>query len=180
MAAITRTADRKEAVTATTDFLAKRRVHDDGAVARFGWTRRINRGTSDTTGSVRRSIEAVTEGLEQALMSGLQQQAAAGQIPPLVLAKLISLVGGDKMELPEALNQVMEDAKAQAEADAAAQQQGSAADQAMATAGPAAVAGMPSIAGPSPNQQNLAGLMARLRQPAMTIVPGRNVAQGGV
>ena len=31
---------------------------------RFDWTRRSNRGTSGTTGSVRRSIEAVTEGLK--------------------------------------------------------------------------------------------------------------------
>jgi hypothetical protein len=64
MAAITRGTDRKEAVAATTDFLAKRRVHDVEAAARFDWTRRVNRGTSETTGSVRRSIEAVTEGLE--------------------------------------------------------------------------------------------------------------------
>jgi len=64
VAAITRDADRKEPVTATTDLLAKRRVHDGGAVARFDWTRRSNRGTTETTGSVRRSIEAVTEGLE--------------------------------------------------------------------------------------------------------------------
>ena len=44
--------------------LAKRRVHDVGAAARFDWTRLANRGTRMTTGSVRRSIEAVTEGLE--------------------------------------------------------------------------------------------------------------------
>jgi hypothetical protein len=64
MAAITRDADRKETVAATADLLAKRRIHDGGAVARFDWTRRSNRGTTETTGSVRRSIEAVTEGLE--------------------------------------------------------------------------------------------------------------------
>ena len=72
VAAITRRADRKEAVAAPTGFLAKRRVHDVGAAARFDWTRRSNRGTRETTGSVRRSIEAVTEGLEvhlQALTS---------------------------------------------------------------------------------------------------------------
>jgi hypothetical protein len=40
VAAITRGADRKEAITASTAFLAKRRVHDDDAVARFDWTRR--------------------------------------------------------------------------------------------------------------------------------------------
>jgi hypothetical protein len=64
MAAITRCADREEAIAASTDFLAKRRVHDVEAAARFDWTRLANRGTRETTGSVRRSIEAVTEGLE--------------------------------------------------------------------------------------------------------------------
>ena len=64
MAAITRDADRKEAVAEPADLLAKRRVHDVGAAARSDWTRRANRGTRDTTGSVCRSTEAVTEGLE--------------------------------------------------------------------------------------------------------------------
>jgi hypothetical protein len=64
VAAITRDADRKQPVATATDFLAKRRVHDGDAAVRFGWTRRANRGTRETTGSVRRSIEAVTEGLE--------------------------------------------------------------------------------------------------------------------
>jgi hypothetical protein len=64
MTAIARGADRKEAIAAATDFLAKRRIHDVEAAARFDWTRRSNRGTRETTGSVRRSIEAVTEGLE--------------------------------------------------------------------------------------------------------------------
>lgn len=69
MAAITRGADRKEAIAASTDFLAKRRVHDVEAAARFDWTRLANRGTRETTGSVRRSIEAVTEGLEHHLQA---------------------------------------------------------------------------------------------------------------
>jgi len=64
VAAVTRTADREESIAVATDFLAKRRVHDVEAAARFDWTRRSNRGTRETTGSVRRSIEAVTEGLE--------------------------------------------------------------------------------------------------------------------
>ena len=34
-------ADREEAIAAPTDFLAKRRVHDVGAAARFDWTRRV-------------------------------------------------------------------------------------------------------------------------------------------
>jgi serine/threonine protein kinase len=50
--AITRRADRKQPVAAPADFLAKRRVHDVGAAARFDWTRRSNRGTRATTDSV--------------------------------------------------------------------------------------------------------------------------------
>src|SRR6266581_2518556 len=64
VAAIARGADREESIAAATAFLAKRRVHEVEAAARFDWTRRLNRGTTQTTGSVRRSIEAVTEGLE--------------------------------------------------------------------------------------------------------------------
>ena len=64
MTAIARRTDGEDAIEASTDFLAKRPVHDVDAAARFDWTRRTNRGTRNTTGSVRRSIEAVTEGLE--------------------------------------------------------------------------------------------------------------------
>jgi hypothetical protein len=64
MAAIARRTKGEDAIAAPTDFLAKRPVHDVDAAARFDWTRRINRGTRERTGSVRRSIEAVTEGLE--------------------------------------------------------------------------------------------------------------------
>ena len=64
MAAITRGTDRKEAIASATDSLTERRVHEVGAAVRFDWTRRLNRGTREKTGSVRRSIEAVTEGLE--------------------------------------------------------------------------------------------------------------------
>jgi hypothetical protein len=64
VAAITRGADREEAIAAATDLLAERRIHDVEAAARFDWTRLAHRGTRERTGSVRRSIEAVTEGLE--------------------------------------------------------------------------------------------------------------------
>jgi hypothetical protein len=69
--------------------------------------------------------EIIVEGLEMAMLSGLQQQAAAGAIPPLTLAKIMQLVGSDKMELAEALNKAVEDAQkeAQAAAEAQAQQQ---------------------------------------------------------
>jgi hypothetical protein len=41
VAAITRGADREEAVAAPAGFLAKRRIHDVGAAARSDWTRRL-------------------------------------------------------------------------------------------------------------------------------------------
>jgi hypothetical protein len=46
VAAITRRADREGAIAASTDSLAKRRIHDVEAAARFDWTRRSNRGTN--------------------------------------------------------------------------------------------------------------------------------------
>jgi hypothetical protein len=42
MAAITRDADGEETITASADFLAKRRVHDVDAAARFDWTSPLN------------------------------------------------------------------------------------------------------------------------------------------
>jgi hypothetical protein len=83
VAAITRRADREEAIAASTDLLTKRRVHDVGAAARFDWTRRINRGTRETTGSVRRSIEAVAEGLKL-LPSGLHPTSPPTRQPTAV------------------------------------------------------------------------------------------------
>jgi len=77
VAAITRHADRKDAIAPSTDFLAKRPIHDVEAAARFDWTRRSNRGTRETTGSVRRSIEAVTEGLELHLQAFISIPAAS-------------------------------------------------------------------------------------------------------
>ena len=77
VAAITRHADRKDAIAASTDFLAKRPIHDVEAAARFDWTRRSNHGTRETTGSVRRSIEAVTEGLELHLQAFISIPAAS-------------------------------------------------------------------------------------------------------
>jgi hypothetical protein len=50
-------------VTGAARFLAKRLVHDVGAT-RTDWTRRPTRGTTPGIGSIRRCIEAVTEGLE--------------------------------------------------------------------------------------------------------------------
>ena len=94
LAAITRDADREETIAAATDFLAKRRVHDVGAAARFDWTRRANRGTREPTGSVRRSIEAVIEGLEL-LPPGLHLNPPQARQPTAIQ----SLRGGARRQL---------------------------------------------------------------------------------
>jgi hypothetical protein len=124
----------------------------------------------------------IAEGLEQALMSGIQQQASTGQIPPLVLSKVMTLVRNDKMELAEALNKVTEDAMKEQEKAA----QGAEPTPEMAMAG-AAVGGLAEgappgsrIPGASQGQADLAGLLSTLRKPAMTIQPMRGAARGAV
>ena len=119
----------------------------------------------------------IAEGLEQALVSGIQQQAASGAIPPLVLAKIMSLVASDRMELAEALTKVTEEAAAAAQQDQAAQQGPPTADQMMAPAAAQSLSGSP-IPGASQGQLDLGTLMSTLRKPAMTIQPGRGIAQG--
>ena len=106
----------------------------------------------------------IAEGLEQALMAGIQQQAASGQIPPLVVAKVMKLVQDDRLELAEALNRVTEEAMKEKEAEQAATETPDAltADATLsAMAGPQAA-----IQGPNPNQQNLGALLSTLRRGA--------------
>jgi hypothetical protein len=79
VAAIARRTNGEDAIAASTDFLAKRPVHDGDAAARFDWTRRTNRGTREMTGSVRRSIEAVIGGLEGSAPGPHLNLAAAPQ-----------------------------------------------------------------------------------------------------
>jgi hypothetical protein len=125
----------------------------------------------------------IAEGLEQALVSGIQQQAAEGAMPPLTLAKVMKLVKSDRMELAEALQKVADDA---AEEQAAMQQ--SQMDPSMMSAdqmnaGPTAqalAAGASPIPGASQGQQDLGTLMSTLRKPAMTIQPMRGMARGAV
>lgn len=119
----------------------------------------------------------IAEGLEQALVSGIQQQAASGAIPPLVLAKIMSLVASDRMELAEALTKVTEEAAAAAQQDQAQAPGPPTADQMMAPAAAQALSGSP-IPGANQGQLDLGTLMSTLRKPAMTIQPGRGIAQG--
>jgi hypothetical protein len=110
----------------------------------------------------------VAEGLQQALVAGLQQQAASGAIPPLVLSKVMKLVRDDKMELAEAFNKVTEDAMAEQEAQQAQAEMGQPSVDAMtADATVAAMAGpQAAVQGPNPSQQNLGQLLNTLRRGA--------------
>jgi hypothetical protein len=133
----------------------------------------------------------IAEGLEQALVSGIQQQAAApaaqGGIPPMVLAQIMTLVRTDKMELAEAITFVTEQAakKAQEQQAAQAQQQAGAppaAPDAAAMAGPAAaqaLTGSP-LPGPNPGQHDLSSLLSTLRRPVQTVMPMRNADRGAM
>lgn len=110
----------------------------------------------------------ITEGLEQALMSGLQQQAASGAIAPLIVAKIMKLVKDDKLELAEAMNKVTEEALKEQQAQEAEQTPDSltadATIQAMAGGQPQQP--QAAVQGPNPSQQNLGSLLSTLRRGA--------------
>ena len=128
----------------------------------------------------------IAEGLEQALMAGLQQQAQSGAIPPLVLAKIMTLVGQDKMELAQAMNKVTEDALAEEKAKQSQQdpmsQDPMSPDAAMAGAAAQAMTGAPAspIPGAGQGMKDLSAMLGDLRRPAMTIQPMRGVSQGAM
>lgn len=127
----------------------------------------------------------IAEGLEQALMAGIQQQAQSGAIPPLVLAKIMNLVKMDKMELPQALHKVTEDALAEEKAKQEEMMQGEepmSPDAAMAGAAAQSMTGAPpsSIPGVGGGMKDLATMLGDLRRPNMTIQPQRGVAQGAM
>jgi hypothetical protein len=133
----------------------------------------------------------IAEGLEQALVASIQQQAAGGQIPPLVLAKIMQIVKDDRLEIAEALQKVTEEARKEQERAAMAQQQQQqqqmTMEQAMAgatmgaTMGPQAAAAVGSpIPGAGQGMQDLGALLGSLRRPGMTVQPMRGVERGAM
>ena len=116
--------------------------------------------------------EIIAEGLEAALMASLQTKAAAGEIPPLVLSKIMKLVRSDKMELAEAMTKVNEEAMEEAQKEQEAEAPMTP-DRAMAGAtvgamsGPAAGAmaeEQAAIQPPNQDQMNLGSLLSTLRR----------------
>jgi hypothetical protein len=124
----------------------------------------------------------IAEGLEQALMAGIQQQASSGQIPPLVLSKVMTLVQNDKMELADALNKVTEDALKEEQAkQQAPPDQPMSPEMAMAGSAAQSMAGPQSpIPGTGQGMKDLGAMLGDLRRPNMTIQPQRGVAQGAM
>lgn len=103
----------------------------------------------------------IAEGLETALMSGLQQQASQGAIPPDTLARIMRVVRNDRLELAEAVTKVQEDAQAEQQAE----------EETPPGAGPAAAAlsgnpeAMSPVPGVGPGSADLSSLLASLRMP---------------
>lgn len=103
----------------------------------------------------------IAEGLEVALLSGLQQQAASGQIPPDTLARVMRLVETDRLELAEAITKAQEQAQAEQQAQ----------EPTPPGAGPAAAAlsGNPEAMSPVPGvgagPADLTAMLANLRMP---------------
>lgn len=113
----------------------------------------------------------VVEALEQSLLAGMQAQAQSGQMSPMVLSKVMRLVGTDKMELADAITKVTEDALAEQQAQQQGQQptpEGAAAPNALQ-----AMAGGPGgpIPGMSvmPGMGQLGDMLGQLRRPVMAV-----------
>lgn len=123
----------------------------------------------------------IAESLEQSLVAGIQQQAASGSIPPMVLAKVMTLVKNDKMELAEAMTKVTEDAMKAEQAKQQAAMAGQAAEptveQAMAP-GAAALTGSP-IPGATQGTQDLGALLSALRRPQMAVADRTGTMSNG-
>lgn len=121
----------------------------------------------------------ISEGLESALMQGLNQQVAAGQMPPSDVARLIELVGRNKIELADAIMQVQTEAQQrQATSGEPGTPEGPVeagspeAQPGIAMPGAGAEAG---TVGPTPDTQGLANLLRSLgtagRTPNVNNVP---------
>lgn len=105
----------------------------------------------------------IGESLEAAVLSSLQQQAAAGAIPPSDLARIMQLVLSNQVELADAIAQVHEEAQARQATTVEPAAPGSPeAQPGLAQPGAGAEAG---TIGPTANEQGLSALLSALRGP---------------
>jgi hypothetical protein len=126
------------------------------------------------------SDEVVAEGLEQALMAGLQSMASQPGAPVADIAAIMKMVRDEDVPLADAILEMQKKAQErQATQDAQGQPTGvdpnsPEAQPGLAAPGQGAEAGLAQVAGPSASVANLAELMARTRQPARTIAAEQN------
>lgn len=129
---------------------------------------------------VRERDQVELEGIRQALLTGLEQQAASGQLDPASIARIAKIKAERHVPLEIAVNEVHEEMQKQQAMAAQAQQQGTPfappgqeavnpeqpnmVDQ-MPGMAPAAAPGAP-IAPPEQGQVDLASMLRSLRQPA--------------
>ncbi|MFY9588663.1 MAG: hypothetical protein WAT66_14560 [Actinomycetota bacterium] len=107
--------------------------------------------------------QITAEGLEDALLASLQQQAAAGALPPTDLARVIELIKSDRMELPEAVARVQQEAQ---ERQATPVEAGAPeAEPGIAVPGAGAEQPIETIEGPPRDLSNLTSLLGALRLP---------------
>lgn len=107
--------------------------------------------------------QTTAEGLETALLSGIQNQAASGQIPPADLARIIELVRLDKMDLAAAVQKVQEEAqKRQSTTEDPVDPGAPEAQPGIAVPGMGAEAGA-AIPESGPSQERLSQLLNQLR-----------------
>lgn len=103
-----------------------------------------------------------SESINAMILATLQVQAQSGEIPPIDLAKIAMYVKEDKLELPQAMEKVHNEAQAR---QAALVQPGVPAAQ-PGLGAPGMGAEQPTISPPNTSTQNLADLLGSLRKPA--------------
>lgn len=103
----------------------------------------------------------IMEALEKTMLVGLEQQVTSGQMPTPDVAKLMIYVGTNKMELAEAITKVHEEAQARQATVAPP----GAPETMPGIANPGMGAEQPTVNPATQSQDNLAGLLSRLRSP---------------
>lgn len=111
------------------------------------------------------SDRIVAETLEQAMIASLSQQAQAGQIPPADLARIMSLVRDEDVDLAEAVQQVQREAQERQATQVPASDPGAMPGLAQ----PGAGAEMSPIPEPPQGSRNLLSLLTTSRLPQMSI-----------
>lgn len=119
----------------------------------------------------------VAEGIEQALLQSLEQQATAGTLPPADLARIMELVRTNKVELAEAVQRAHDEAQKRQAANPTppGPDQAVSPDQMPGLAAPGMGAETAAVPAPEPSVANLGNLLSSLRKPVRT-TPGERQA----